>query len=191
MGTVVKLSFGVYDIPYSHQREEIKEKKKNLRSKKGRKQEALNAGAGGITTGDVAEFLEREYHVFETFHEMHETENVADIEACLEAALENAIVGGPVTADVFAKAGTDIGARFKQFLSNSEIESYPGAEAAGIPTIASGKTPYRRGGINHRLKHPYSHKNPPRPSFIDTGLYQASSVVEVKNDDTDVDAGRR
>jgi len=37
----------------------------------------------------------------------------------------------------------------------------------GIPTGAA------EAGVNHRLLHPYAKDNPERPSFIDTGQYQA------------------
>ena len=58
--------------------------------------------------------------------------------------------------DAFAEQIID---DFKGFLDHEEH---------GIKTTAA------RRGVSHLLPRPYARSNPPRPSFIDTGLYRAS-----------------
>ena len=66
---------------------------------------------------------------------------------------------------------------FKQFLAMRQIEGFG---IPGVPTQAA------LNGVNHRFKNPRGkwtgkgkdrkfQRNPRRPSFIDTGMYQASS----------------
>jgi len=175
VGSVVKLKlrFGVIDMPYTHSQKPKRPAKK--KSKKAKVQKA----ADPVTTGEVAEWLERNYEVFAVFFEMHEAEIVAEIETGLADTVEALMMGAPLTLDPFGGPSSRITTMFKQFLANSEIETYPGAELRGLPTIASGKTPYRQGGINHRLRHPYAKTNPPRPSLIDTATFQNAAVAEV------------
>jgi hypothetical protein len=118
--------------------------------------------ASTVSTGDVAEWLENRYHILENFVQMHEADIAADLEASMSGALENLLLGGPI-GDFLGSATSKIEDRMKQFLSLSEMETigYP-----GVPTQAALK------GINHRKKRPRTGTR--RPSFIDTGLYQAS-----------------
>jgi hypothetical protein len=53
----------------------------------------------------------------------------------------------------------------KVFLSSQEAEK---VGIPGTPTQAALR------GVNHRRRHPYRRSNPRRPSFIDSGLYEAS-----------------
>lgn len=147
----ITLHLGVIDVPHD-----------NISKK---------AKASNKTTGDVAEILEGKYHLFRVFLETHEAEIVADLEAGLQSAADAILSGAPVNLDPFGEGTSSITARMKDFLAQGEMEKlgYP-----GVPVKASGKTPFRKGGINHRLKHPYSSKNSPRQSFIDTGQLQAS-----------------
>ena len=59
--------------------------------------------------------------------------------------------------------------RFKEFLRNEEH---------GIPRTLAGQR-----GVAHLLARPYARGNPPRPSFIDTGLYMDSFRVWVEEED--------
>jgi hypothetical protein len=117
-----------------------------------------------ISTGDVAEILESKYHPMEIFFEQHKEDIAADLEGSLAGALESLLMGAPPSLDAFGSATSQIEDRFKKFLSEKEMEGlgYP-----GVPTKAALM------GVSHRFLHPYK-KRPPRPSFIDTGLYQAS-----------------
>jgi hypothetical protein len=119
---------------------------------------------GGITTGEVAQILEDEYHVIEIFFEQKKDQIERILTASVESALQAVLMGSP-TRDPFGNAGQDIETLFREFLLTSEMEGlgYP-----GVPTAAALK------GVNHRFAHPYAKANPRRPSFIDTGTYENS-----------------
>lgn len=148
----ITLHLGVVDVPYAHN-PELKPKQRKKRS------------ASTMTTGDVADILEAKYHVMRIFFETHKADIAKDLESSLEGALENLLLGAPLGANAFAAAEGDVEKRFKDFLTNREMEGlgYP-----GVPTQAA------LDGVNHRLKHPYRKSNPRRPSFVDTGLYENS-----------------
>ena len=66
--------------------------------------------------------------------------------------------------EIFYEEHANIETRFRHFLSQKEMDSLG---VPGVPTKAA------LAGVSHRFKHPYA-KRAPRPSFIDTGLYEAS-----------------
>ena len=120
------------------------------------------ATSGTQTTGDVATWLEDKYHVMEIFFELHRQE-IADLMAkSVSGGLENLLLGSAIGGDVFGDATNEMQEMFKRFLSEKQMDSlgYP-----GVPTKAALL------GKSHRFKKKYSG---PRPSFIDTGLYEAS-----------------
>lgn len=152
------LHLGVVDLPYSNP------PTKRHRSKVPR---------GAETTGDVAGWLETRYHVMENFYELHKDDIAADLEDGLAGALENILTGAaPFTNNPFGSAESKIEERFRDFLTNREMETigYP-----GVPTQAA------LDGVSHRFKNPYK-KRAPRPSFIDTGLYQSSEKTWITVD---------
>lgn len=152
------LHLGVVDVPY------VKNEPVRSRNKRLKRQE--HPSGEHVTTGDVADILEDEYHPMEVFFELHGQDIADRMAASIDGAMENLLIaGGPVTADVFGDLTSGIEDDFKAFLTNKEMDAlgYP-----GVPTQASLK------GVNHRLKHPYAKRNKSRPSFVDTGLYQAS-----------------
>lgn len=156
------LHLGVVDVPYVDAETPAASRK---RLKAG-KPPAPNE----LTTGDVAEILEAKYHVMEVFFNLHQEDVAKDLEKSVAGALETLFAGGPIYVDPFGGATSKIEERFRDFLTNREMErlGYP-----GVPTQAA------IDGVNHRKKHPYSSKNLRRPSFVDTGLYQASFKAEV------------
>ena len=143
------LHLGVADVPYGHQ----------------------PGGKGGMTTGDVATILEEKYHLMRAFFQVHEKEIAQKLEAGLAASLESLLTGAPLNVDPFGEGCADIEDMFKRDLAERKFDALG---IPGVPTAASGATTKRKGGINHRLKHPYRQANPARPSFIDTGLFQGS-----------------
>jgi hypothetical protein len=147
----VILHFGVIDLPYSFKAPLIARGKK--RGKR---------PSGAQTTGDVAGYLENKYHVMEHFFQLHQQEIAYDLEKSLSGALDNLLMGAPPNSNPFASATDAIENRFKKFLDSREIErqGYP-----GIPTQAA------LDGVTHRMK---TRRGERRPSFIDTGLYQAN-----------------
>ena len=114
------------------------------------------------TTGEVAEILEEKYHVMEIFFEEHKNSIASDLENAVKGTLESLLMGGPTTPTPYASASGKVEHAFKQFLAQKEIEGFG---VPGVPTKAAMM------GVNHRLK--IKHGSP-RPSFIDTGLYQSS-----------------
>lgn len=153
------MHFGVIDIPYAYERQTVNKKGKVL---KRRKKIKLS-----ITTGQVAEFLENDYHIMETFYERHKEQIVEQVVGSYLKSQEALMMGAPATMDPFASAAAWIETRFKQFISNREME---GLGIPGVPTEAARK------GVSHRFARPYARRSS-RPSFLDTGLYQSSFKV--------------
>jgi hypothetical protein len=110
----------------------------------------------------VASILEEKYHVLETYVEHHTSDIGEAINHSLEGALENLHMGAPM-GDPFSEAGQEIASGFRTFLMTAEIESL-GVE--GVPTHAA----LNRESLRFKSKH----GNGPRPSFVDTGTYEAS-----------------
>lgn len=119
------------------------------------------------TIGDVATFLENKYHVMEIFFEAHQADIAEALESSLAGALENLLMGGPATAPAWGAATSAIEALFRKFLDSKEMDELG---IPGVPTAASLK------GVSHRFK---QKAGPIRPSFVDTGMYEASFTVWV------------
>lgn len=117
----------------------------------------------GLTTADVARFLEDKYGVMGAFYRVHQADVIKALEDSLGGAVESLMMGRRV--EPWGRAMQAIQREFRNFISSKE------AERVGIPGTPT-KAALR--GVSHRRKHPYSSKNPRRPSFRDTGLYMAS-----------------
>lgn len=142
------IHLGVIELPYSHSIDLGKSKSsgKEITS----------------STGQVAEILESKYKVMQTFFKLHEEEIIHELEDALQGSFESLLMGAPPPSNPFAAGTEKVEELFQRFLSNKEMDGL----ADGVPTKAS------LDGISHRFK---SGKGPkPRPSFIDTGLYQSS-----------------
>ncbi|EAU5125204.1 hypothetical protein EA631_12530 [Salmonella enterica] len=112
------------------------------------------------TTGDVAEYLEEKYQIMQTFFDRY-SNDIADLMTNdMAASLENMMAGAPPAKDPLAESMSRIHDLFVAFLDNTEMNGLP-----GVPTRRALK------GISRRFK---NKKGPPRPSFIDTGTYQAA-----------------
>lgn len=153
------LHLGVIDIPYANPPAEMK---------KNRTHPAHSPGTE--TTGDVATWLENKYHVVEVFYSLYEDQIVDDVANAMGDAVDALMSGAPVDSiDPFSPGALSaIQTRFKQFLSNQEIE---GLGIPGVPTQAA------LDGVSHRHKSGFTRGRKRRPSFIDTGLYQASFIA--------------
>ncbi|OYY59039.1 MAG: hypothetical protein B7Y55_01125 [Polynucleobacter sp. 35-46-207] len=111
------------------------------------------------TTGDVATILEEKYGVMQMFIDLHEDE-IGELLAHRMAGLINNVANDrPVPmGDVdFPK----VDAQFRDYLDKGEWE-----KQTGMPTAAAlaGKSKRKKSGKY----------DGPRPSFVDTGLYQKS-----------------
>lgn len=116
--------------------------------------------AESVTTGDVAEWLEERYGVLQFFFNAHEKEIIKNMEDDLAGALENFMMGAPITQNPFLGSMDRIHEMFSNFIIMQQMNGQP-----GVPT--------RRAldGIRKRFK---NMKGAPRESFNDTGLYMAS-----------------
>jgi len=141
----VKIHLGVIDVPYANQSAAP----------------GAKVRAGEQTTGDVAEWIENKYGVMQFFAESHAAEIQAAVESAIEGSLESRLMGGPEQPNVLAGACSEIESQFRRFLDAREMDG----KVAGVATEAAAR------GVNHRMK---VRRGAPRPSFIDTGLYQQS-----------------
>ena len=164
--TDVKLILGVNDMPYSWNPEvEHFKKRKNLK----KPLQSLSKKRQLSTTGEVAEVLEKKYGVMAFFWDRHHVDIVGELSDAIEGNFNSIMNGSPRSADISAAAESEIEALFATFLSQKEMDG----QVAGVATAAS------LHGVSHRFKHPYK-RRAPRPSFIDTGLYESSFRCRVE-----------
>ncbi|HDV6367275.1 TPA: hypothetical protein ACK3Q6_006280 [Burkholderia cepacia] len=119
----------------------------------------------GTTVPEVARYLEDEYGVMQVFVDLHLKEISGSVAQAVADAMDDQMMGLPVSPDIYQASMEEIQSAFRNFLDHEE---YPAQSFPQIPTQAA------LDGVNHRLLHPYASKNPSRPSFIDTGEYQIS-----------------
>ncbi len=127
------------------------------------------------TTGDVAQILEAKYHIIGIFVEVHKADIQRILERSFVTAFEEMAIGLP-PRPVHASALQEIQVLMKRWLSTQEVERQG---IIGVPTLAALM------GVNHRFRSGLNRvsmkqfrkgarQGVRRPSFIDTGLYQAS-----------------
>jgi hypothetical protein len=139
------------------------------RGKTGKPGRRKRAQITSRTTYEVAQFLEAKYHVMEVFYEAHAQE-IADMMANAYAgAVETALMTGRPPAPLDQ---TGIGKIAKAFNDYIDMEEMARLGVPGVPTQAA------LDGVSHRFAHPYA-KHARRPSFYDTGLYEASFIAWV------------
>ena len=139
------------------------------RGKTGRPGRRRKAHIASRTTFDVAKILEDKYHVMETFYEAHQSEVVEAIANAYAGAVNTSWRTGRPPADLESTGVPKLKKMFNDYL---DMEEMAGLGVPGVPTQAA------IDGLSHRFAHPYA-KHPRRPSFIDTGLYEASFVAWV------------
>jgi hypothetical protein len=132
-------------------------------------------GAEGVTTGDVAGYLEKKYGVMQHFADLHIDEIAEVMTIGVQEAIEALMQGAPARANVLEQPMTEIKLMFDNYLSNEEIVA---TGQSGVPTQAALM------GIRTSLKKIKELKNKRtyrskirgsrRPSFIDTGDYRDS-----------------
>lgn len=155
----VKLHLGVVDIPYGASAAPA--------SNRNRPGQRPPTPPGRVSTGDVAEILEARYGVMEKFTELHGQEIANALAGAMQDQLEAFMMGGPVpgVGAMLLPEGTlgEIEQSFRKMLDNRELDG----RIPGVPTGAALR------GVSHRMQNPYA-KRGARPSFIDTGQYQAT-----------------
>ena len=124
-----------------------------------------------VGTGDVATWLERRYGVLGGFVGAHSQDIANDLAASVKSQITNLMLGSPTT-DPFAQATQDIATRAKQFISSGEAER---VLAKGKPNPVPTQAAIDR--KSSRIKS--GKRSGPRPSFIDTGMYEGSLTAWV------------
>lgn len=162
----MKIELGVIDIPYALP---APMPKKVAKAHRGKKAPPVKRSAGGQTTGDVAEWLERKYGVMGAFAHDQMPAIAAQLEVSVGGALESLMMGAPAGFNVYGTFESAVQTMFRTYLDENEI-SHDGIQ--GVPTQAA------LNGVSHRLK---MRRGPERPSFIDTGLYAQSFQAKVKD----------
>lgn len=155
------LHLGVIDVPYVENETPAAQKK--------RIKKAAPKSSEHMTTGDVAEIIEQKYHPMEIFWELHGQQCADKMAEGLVGAMENLLVGAPLTIDPFAEAEGFIDSEYKNFINTGELETlgYP-----GVPTKAA---------IERKSSRFKSNKGKnQRPSLVNTGLYIASFKSEIE-----------
>jgi hypothetical protein len=162
---VTTLHLGVLDVPYRKTVPAAQRRVSVKTSRGGKSVRRSIAPSGSETTGDIADILEARYHVMEVFAEETGLDLIAGmIETSMENALKDIANGAPASISPTHGAEQKIETAFRQFIDQELMNGV----VPGVPTQAAQR------GVNHRFLHPYAKGNPARPSFRDTGLYQAS-----------------
>lgn len=116
---------------------------------------------GAVTTGEVAEFLEKKYHVMEVFYELHGKEIAEKLGQAVAERMESILQGNPMGSLDSLQVDV-IDRMFRQYLDADEWQKVSGQKiAAASKGVSQRKKSRRRKGS--------------RPAFIDTGLYQQSA----------------
>ncbi|VWB07208.1 hypothetical protein [Burkholderia lata] len=130
----------------------------------------------GKTTGEVAGYLENEYHVMRTFLELYEERIGEFLADAMAGEIESLAQGKPVA--IFGRdVDTQLGDRVISGMSvNGRIEEAfrDYLDACEWQGVSLQRVQAADDGVNHRKKRPYANANPARPAFVDSGLYQAA-----------------
>ncbi len=157
----MKLLFGFENIPYSarYSRQSpltatIKKRRPKVLS------QAQQDYGRGKTVGQVAEDLEKRYGILEAFYGLEEDFIVKNFEEAVANGMGIGMMGGSWDYDWDA---TPLEGKFRRALSGRKFDGLK-----GIPTRAA------QTGVSHLRVDVYKKGASPRPSFIDTGMYQRS-----------------
>ena len=118
-----------------------------------------------MTTYQVAEFLEEKYGIMQAWWDNHGEEVAEKMEVGVQSAIDAVMENRRQANDPFGSAMNFAEHSFKNFLSSME------AERVGIPGTPT-KAALR--GVRHRKKGYKAVIGPRRPSFIDSGMYEAN-----------------
>lgn len=139
--------------------------------------------AKSVSTGDIAQILEKRYAVMTGFVVSHIQDIANDMAESYAGALDSMMMGSP-SGNPADQAMSSISGRAKEYLSSQDAETVlsPGSKGFPVPTEAALM------GVRHRYKDPTSILKKVmsgkktkvgirRPSFIDTGMYQNSLIA--------------
>jgi len=137
----------------------------------------------GNTTYGVGQQLENKYGLFSVFVDAHAKDIINDLGNSLARSLETYMITGNAPQNSFKQAEQDITQRLKDYITHEEMA---GLGVAGVPTQAAldGLSLRTKSGKNvskvrkgQKFKKVYGAR---RPSFIYSGVFQASLKVWVK-----------
>jgi hypothetical protein len=120
-----------------------------------------HSGPGSKTTGDVADILEAKYGLMDGFMWLHGDDVAAIMADSMAGSIESIMAGTPPSDDPYGMSKVED--LFRKFLDDEEAQ-YIGSELP-IPTQAA------LDGKSARFKR---RRGPSRPSFIDSGEFQAA-----------------
>lgn len=155
----MKLVLGVIDMPY------VAAKPPKVVTERKAKAAIKQAGPDTTTTGKVAAILEANYGVIGNFFALHQVEIAELMSISLSETTEALMQGAPLTIDPFGAAMSETAKLFHTYIDDEEIAQ---TGQPGVPTRAA------RNGVSSRFK---DQKGGRRPSFQDTGLYEASFIA--------------
>jgi hypothetical protein len=170
----LNLIFGFEDIAYSARLDEavspLSVRRRRGQKKLSRSQQVYGAGK---STAQVAQELEARYGIVATFAEM-EQDTIANIlSEYVAEEVVHYVDGSTPTPTVPDQALKRIERKFQLNLSQRKYDG----RISGVPTWAA------RRGYQHQFARPYSKSHGPRPSFVDTGMYQMTFRVWVEGQD--------
>ena len=137
---------------------------------------AYSGKDGATTTGDVAGYLEDEYHIMRTFLELYEDQIGEFLADAMVGEIESMAQGRPLA--VFGKdlntslgkvmiAGASVNGKIERAFNNY-LDLREWKQTSGQTVDAAEQ------GVNHRKMRPTASTNKARAEFVDTGLYAAS-----------------
>jgi|SRR5215469_8277481 len=157
----MKISLGFESYPYSMQSSRTRAAISARPARGG-----FRGYGAGKTTQDVANELEVQYKIVETFVDMEEDFIIEIMETSLAEDVEKIVASlGAISEHGISTADTDrIEQRFREALTQRRFDGV----IPGVPTLSAMR------GVSHLLPQPYSRRNPSRPSFVNTGLYRSA-----------------
>lgn len=160
---MVAICLGVNDVRYPDRPVQAEQSRRRL-PRGGVRWRRPARRPSAITTGDVASILEKHYGLFSVFS-LLEGKTITDtVEQAAVGALEDFLATGRRRNRFLEDADLQpIEEAFRKALDDRAFDG----RMPGTPTRAAQE------GYNPRLAHPHSRSNPPRPSFIASGLLQA------------------
>jgi hypothetical protein len=170
---ILKLVLGFEDHPYPTRYDASSPLAKTVKRRRPKVMSPAQEAYGqGKTTKEVAADLEARYSIVETFWEMEEDTFIEVLEDAFADNIEEVMQMGqiPKTGGISDKETDKIEKKFMQSLQSRRFDGV----IPGVPTTAAQR------GVSHLYKQPYA-RRAPRPSFINTGMYQRSFRVWVED----------
>lgn len=138
---------------------------------------------GNLSSYDLGKILEEKYTLFSTYVEVHEKDIEHELSEAVVGALETYMATGHIPKQPFDSAGQELSLGLKRFIYKEELAG----KVAGVPTQAALEglsTRTVRGTVPTKVRKGQKFKRVKtgvrRPSFIDTGIFEASTKVWIE-----------